>query len=226
MDIEGVFADVNWVTRVKSFFVPVSLLKTSSPFNESLEVVLYCNRFQLATQFALYSDGVKYLPAVRFVGAFRKSLLQVKDVLVLGTGLGSVVSVLRDSGIYPNFTLVELDEVVLDLAMQVHAVPKRGAITPLCENARVFMARNSNKFDLVFVDVFIGRLVPDFVRSAEFLRQCSNAVASKGLICINYIVDDPEEWEEFSETFKEVFADVKVLAFETNRLLVGKTVGE
>jgi spermidine synthase len=188
--------------------------------------MLYCNRLQLATRFALYSDGVKYLPAVRFVGAFRKSLLQVKDVLVLGTGLGSVVSVLRDSGIYPNFTLVELDEVVLDLAMQVHCAPKRGAITPVCGDAQGFMARNSRKFDLVFVDVFIGKLVPDFVRSTEFLMQCSKAVERGGLICINYIVDDPEEWEEFSETFREVFVEVKVLAFETNRLLVGKTAGE
>ena len=150
---------------------------------------------------------------------------RVKSVLALGAGLGSVVSVICRSGLSPRFTLVELDEVVLDLAMQIHGTVGERTIIPVCKDAGLFMEGNTGKFDLVFVDVFIGKLVPDFVRSKDFLEHCHRALSDIGLVCVNYIVEDLGEWEQFQVEFRKVFLDVNVLVFETNRLLVGKPRG-
>ena len=145
----------------------------------------------------------------------------VKNVLVLGGGLGSMVYVLDHKGYSPAISLVEQDKVVLRMAIDLFAAKKIAAkVEPVCSDALAHMERNKAKYDLVFIDVFNGRVVPDFVTSSAFLMLCKNAMADGGHLAFNYIINDDQEWETTKQTFASIFPEYKEIAIAVNRILI------
>lgn len=182
---------------------------------------MYRNQYQLATSDAIYSDGDRYRPAIAVADYLKPFLPAVKTVLVLGGGLASMVYVLRGKGYAPAFTLVEKDKVVLRMAMELFETTHTHAnISPVCNDAQAFMAQNKNVYDLVFLDVFMGRTVPEFVTTGEFLTLCKAGLAPNGRLAFNYIINDEQEWENVQQVFTEVFPEHKVLDHGINRIFV------
>ncbi len=193
----------------------------SGDTNPYLELTMYCNRLQLGTRDALYSDGDAYTPAVTAVNHLKEFLPSVKDVLVLGSGLGSMVQVMDSRGYMPRFTLVEKDKVVLQWAMELLPEKYKHNIKPVCDDAQLYMARNTAQADLIFIDIFDSRVVPDFVFTNGFLELCRGSLLPGGRVAFNYIVNDEQQWEGVRNTFSVVFADNKVVKSGVNRILIG-----
>ena len=190
----------------------------------NLPVVLYLssNQFRLGTPAALYSDGLRYPPAIRFLDLIGKELPAVKKALILGTGAGSTVGIINAKGSRPRITLVEMDEDILSWAVEILEPGNKGKLDPVCEDASAFMARNKERYDLIFVDVFVGREVPGFVMSDGFLRQCHAALNPGGFLGLNYIVNDDDDWYRDHETFLSIFPKAELISFDMNRVFVWK----
>jgi spermidine synthase len=186
-----------------------------------LEVSLYFNQFQLADKDALYSDGDRYLPAILAVNGLKQYLPDIKHVLTLGSGLASIVHVFDSKGYKPQFTLVEKDKVVLNWATELMPTGMAGRVVPICADAAVYMERNTEKFDLIFCDIFIGRVVPDFVITEQFFSQCKNSLNPGGHIAFNYLINNPKEWEKAEQVFASVFPNRKVQKSGMNRVIIG-----
>lgn len=148
-------------------------------------------------------------------------MVGINSVLVLGTGLGSLVQIMRRRGYNPHFTLVENDKVVLQWAMELLGKKKADKITPVCMDAKVFMKRNTGKFDLIFIDIFNSRVVPGFVTTTFFLTQCRESLTPGGHVAFNYMIDDPVEWLDTQQVFGEVFPEHTVINLGINRVFVG-----
>ena len=146
----------------------------------------------------------------------------MNSVLVLGAGLGSMVYVLRKRGYNPRYTLVENDKVILRWAMEFLGEDSTAAIEPICDDAMIFMGKNTAKYDLVFIDIFKGREVPDFVFTPLFLTHCRNSLAPGGRLAFNYIINDPQQWEQVKNRFTSVFLDNKILDDGINRILISR----
>ena len=188
--------------------------------NPDLELLLYRGRLQLATPDALYSDGDQYTPALATLAYFKDILPAVKNVLVLGSGLGSMLHIIRQKGVVTNNTLVDIDEVVLGWAMEFMQPDVAAHTTPICADAQDYMQQNTAKYDLVFIDIFNNRTVPDFVCGTEFLSLCAAAVAPGGHLGFNYIVNDPSQWVEVQENFKSVFRKQYIVENGVNKIFV------
>ncbi len=199
----------------------MSLRKGVSADNPYLELVIYRNRLQLVTTDVLYSDGDKYIPAVVVSRHFKAELASFKNVLVLGTGLGSIVHVLHKKKARPAYTLVERDEVVLEWAMEVFDTTIGSAgIEPVCADAQEFLQSHKRKYDLLFIDVFNGRHVPSFVISDDFLKQCKDHLTAGGHLAMNYIVNDESEWGQLQKLFSDIFPGYKAISRSVNKILV------
>lgn len=203
-----------------SFFYPVRMRKGSSTENPVLELFLYRNRWQLATADALYSDGNKYRPLVLAYKELAAKLPDAKNILVLGAGLGSAVSVMHRLGYRPAFTLVDKDQLVLQWALEKLGNSADHMITPVCEDARLFVQNNEQQFNLVIIDIFTGRVVPDFVSKQVFLENCRKSTMAGGSVVLNYIINHPKEWDDTLEIFNNVFPVHKVLKNGPNRIIV------
>ena len=203
-----------------SYIYPLSLRRRPGAVNPDLELLLYRGRLQLATPDALYSDGDHYTPALAALGYFKDILPAVKTVLVLGSGLGSTLHIIRQRRFNTTNTLVDIDEVVLGWAMEFMEADVAANTTPVCADALVFMQQNKTKYDFIFIDIFNNRTVPDFVCSTEFLSLCAAAMAPGGHIGFNYIVNDPEQWIEVQQNFKSVFRKQYIIEDGVNKIFV------
>lgn len=205
--------------RLLSQVIPVLLRKEQSQENPLLELYYYRGRYQLATADALYSDGEHYTPLKLGFKHIRKELPGVKSVLVLGTGLGSAVQVMKKMGFAPDFTLIEYDNTVLKWAMEV--MPDyAGTIRPMCIDAQAFMQTNTTKYDLLVLDIFISRVVPAFVTTAYFLTQCRNSINNEGKLIFNYIIQEKEEWHRVDAILRSVFPKCYCIDDGINRIII------
>ncbi len=190
--------------------------------NTHLEITLYKDQLQLGTKEVLYSDGDRYTPAVAAIKELNQFLPGIHTVLALGAGLCSIVHVVRKRKIDPHFTLVEKDKVVLEWAMELLEPNGPDKIRPVCADAMAFMQANTAKYDLLFLDVFKGRVVPSFVYTVDFLSRCRDCIAPGGHIAFNYIVNSKAEWEEVKNAFTSVFPESSIVASAANRILIGR----
>ncbi len=185
-----------------------------------LEIFLYCNRLQLGNDDILYSDGDRYRPALIAIDYLKTFLPSTKRVLVLGTGLGSIVRIIRGKGFDPHFTLIENDKEILKCAVEFLEEDCPSNIDPVCGDAMVFMQKNTANYDLIFIDIFKGRIVPDFVTTPAFLKNCFDSLAPGGHLAFNYIINDRHKWDSTLETFSEIFPHHKVINNGINRIFI------
>ena len=198
---------------------PVRVAKSSGTKNKVLELFLYRGQLQLATVDALYSDGTRYRPLKIAFKAIKGKLAGVKDVLLLGTGLASAVHILSKKGFTPSYTLVEHDNVVLELAKKYLPTDVK-QVEAHCTDALSFINNNEQKYDMLIVDIFDGRVAPEFVTSEEFLLKCRQSLNSDGIFILNYIINGYPLWEDAITSIKTVFPDTQVLEYEINRVIV------
>jgi len=216
------FIHIPFYKKLLSYLYPITLRKAAGTVNPDLELALHNNRLQLGSGDALYSDGDKYRPAVITVRKLKKVLPEVNNVLVLGIGLASMVQVMHKNGYFPHFTLVEIDEVVLQWAMELLPVNERTSIEPVCNSAMAFMERNTAQYDLIFIDIFDVRVVPDLVFTPVFLNLCKSAMTPGSHIVFNYIINDPQQWERVHAIFLSIFPDTEIVATDVNRILIAR----
>ncbi len=129
------------------------------------------------------------------------------------------------AGYDPNYTLVEKDKTVLGWAIEILGKGNSPKLEPVCRDAEAFMAENQRKYDLVFVDIFKGRTVPDFATTALFLKQCRDSLAPGGVLAFNYIEGDKREWEEVRGAIAGVFPGCQLVSQDDSRILISPPSG-
>jgi len=208
--------------RIISLFWPVRVGRESSVWNPQLDVLFYRGRFQLAAGDALYSDGAEYTPAIAVVDALAGFLQSVNGMLICGAGLGSMVEVISRRGFKPSFTLVERDPAVLRLARAYLEMRKIDRVNGVCDDAASFLRGNLGKYDLIFLDIFDSRVVPQFVLERGFLEQCRNCLTPGGRLALNYIINDELEWGIAKRNFAAVFPEHDIITNDINRIFVSR----
>ncbi len=213
---------LSFIQNVLSYLVPVRVFATQSPQHARLELYRYRGRWQLATADAFYSDGAVYSPMRLAFKALKKKVLFWKEVLVLGAGIGSAVLVLdKKYKARPQITLVDLDEAILTLAGEILAAEGHADhVELICENAETYVTLEERLFDVVIVDIFRGREVPDFALQPLFLQRCLARLRPGGPLVMNFIINNDASWEAFQQTLAAVMPGYKTLSQGINRIIL------
>lgn len=206
--------------KLLSYLYPVQIAKASTIHNSVLELCLSNGQFQLATHDALYSDGDRYRPLTIAFNHLGAVLYNIKDVLVLGTGLGSAAQIFHAKGLNPAYTFVEFDETILQWAMQTLPADVVAKSIPVCADALLFMNDHKQPHDMLVVDIFNSRVVPAFVTTEDFLKKCRRCIKPGGHFVLNYIVQNNTDWSTVERSVKSVFPDLTVLENGINRIMV------
>lgn len=207
---------VTRLQRILSFLFPVKIWKGSGTHNEVLELFLSNGEWQLATADAIYSDGTRYRPLAKAFNLLGQRLAAVERVLLLGSGMGSGVQILRKMGFHPDFVLVDADQRILELASLSLG---KDRTTYVCADAAQFVAQCTNRFDLIIVDVFIGRTVPSFVSDEGFIKKCRSMVHTGGTLVINYMLNSDEDKLRY-QMLKSQLSDMTVIDIGINKVIV------
>ena len=211
--------------RLLSHFMEMHIESTSSEHNPNLHVVLSKGRYQLCTDNAIYSFADLY---DNFNDAFKKIRLDqypIKNVLVLGLGLGSIPLILEKT--YQknyHYTTVEIDEEVNYLAHKYTLPELKSDMTMVCADAFSWVMTCEEKFDLITMDVFLDDVIPEHFEQQEFLSNLKGLLAQNGILMYNRLAlhkEDIEKCEAFyKNNFKPIFEKGGYLEVKGNWILV------
>jgi spermidine synthase len=111
----------------------------------------------------------------------------IKRVLILGLGAGSLPVYL--GRFLPNATIdtVELDPGVIDAAKKYFGLRETDRSHLIESDARVFLSRHSEPYDLIIVDAFTGSYIPFHLMTKEFYRLVHDRLAPHGVAAINIL---------------------------------------
>ena len=128
----------------------------------------------------------------------------IKRVLVLGLGAGSIPVYLQR--FLPDATIdaVELDPGVIDVAKKYFGLRETGKFRLIPGDARMFLNRHTEPYDLIFVDAFTGSYIPFHLMTKEFYQLVRNRLSPHGVAAFNFL-PTAEVFESNLRTVKLVF---------------------
>ncbi len=124
---------------------------------------------------------------VRLIDAYAPS---AHNALVLGVAAGMIPRYLQRKGL--KTTAVEINPNSLAAATQFFDFDPR-EVEVHVEDARTFVRRHRNAYDLVVTDLFHGDCTPDYLLTVEFFREVQACLRPGGVVIINTYFDPANE---------------------------------
>lgn len=218
----------NIFKRLLSYITEIHIESIQSDYNESLQVFLKDGRYQLCTPNAIYSYADKYDNFRESFDRLNLATTEIKNVLLLGFGLGSIPFMLEKVFAKKyTYTGVEIDEAVIYLASRYVLDELVSDIEVVQADAYAFINQNRVRYDLICIDIFVDDKIPDIFLTEEFLRDVSENLTKTGCILFNHLAyykgDIKAANEYYNDVFLQVFPNGSSLDVNKNRMMVSNT---
>ncbi len=183
--------------RLFSFFIPVTLYRTTSLVSKQLEVNWNNGQLVLDSSHTNYSYGSLQRilrHGLKKIG-FDK-IAKMQHILVLGVGGGSVLKTLVNELQYRGkITGVELDPAVIKLAYDYFQLQEIPQLNLIQGDAFDYVLKTAFKFDLIIVDVFQDTNMPNFLFEKFFADKLGSLLQAPGYILFNTMTLKAEDLE-------------------------------
>lgn len=196
--------------KLLSYLIPIKVYTKSSQISRTLEVTLSNGELVLDSKNTNYSYGSlqrilrKGLQHIGF-----EKIKTFKNILVLGVAGGSVIKTLKEEIDYKgNITGIELDPEIIEIANNYFNLDKTEGVSIIIDDAKQFVAKTKEKYDLVIVDIFQDKSMPEFLFEADFTENIKGIVNTQGYILFNTMVlnrKDKERNKAYTELFDNSF---------------------
>ncbi|KPK28216.1 MAG: hypothetical protein AMJ61_03195 [Desulfobacterales bacterium SG8_35_2] len=108
---------------------------------------------------------------------------EAHNVLLLGLGAGILAKQLVNRGV--QVTAVELEPRIGEVARQYFNLPD--SVRLFYEDARTYLNRTQERFDVVFLDVFAAENTPWYMMTTEAIERIKKVLHPDGILVINTI---------------------------------------
>lgn len=167
-----------------------------------------------------------YFNYTRFYGLGPALMPEAKSILMLGGGGYSVPKwLLSGKSALAKKTpdvlkIVEIDPVMTKTAKTYFGLKDSNNINIIHEDARAFLNRQTDKFDIIFMDVFNSHYsIPFQMGTLEAVTQLERALSPGGIILINLISaiqgEDGRLFRSIWSNLKKVFTDIRIYCVGT-----------
>lgn len=209
--------------HITSYLYPIVIEQCIGNISPYLEVTLVNGKYMLDTSKVNYSYGSLHKVFDQAFHNFNIKSREVKNVLILGFGAGSVASLLTEKyNIDCNLTGIEKDPIVIHLARKYFDLNRFKNLELICEDAYDYVQTHNKKFDVIVVDIYIDDQVPKCFHEKRFLKQLDRLLQDQGVLFFNKMVTTQKQKEEFDELAKNV-EELFGKGLTYNLLIVGTT---
>jgi spermidine synthase len=211
--------------------IPKVTFETDSKYNGHIEVIevgtvrkLKVNKVEQSVNHT--SESGKRLFWGKVFDVIKEEEPNLKDVLILGLGGGTVAHLLADHYKDVAITSVDIDPVMIEIGKKYfdvdkipnHTIIEADALRLVVVPEEFGLAVES--FQVVYVDLFIGEKYPDLGSSGNFVAAVKRMVRPGGLLVFNriYMPDDQDEVNTFVEYLENFLHNIKcvIVAGHTN----------
>jgi len=151
-------------------------------------------------------------------------IVPATNLVVLGLGAGRSVQVSRQVAPGLEIDAVEIDSQVVDVAERFFGLSRADAKLHVhIADARPWLARQSGKYDLAYVDLFQGGpYVPFYLTTVEFFELVRSRMTERGALILN--VYDPSPSKELlnaiGASLRRVFPSIEALPRKDENFVV------
>jgi len=220
-------SNVQIFKRLLSHLVELPVAEYKSEHNPELKVVLHCGRYKLLTNGAIYSFGDLYSNYRKCFERLDWGRQKIESCLILGLGLGSIPDMLVTKfNKNIRFTAVEIDELVIKLAMEYVLRPKKINVEVFTADAGAFIQWHHGRYDMICSDVFMGDRIPAGLQTEEALYSMKEMLKTHGLLLYNRLSrfqpDIKANLKFRDEVFLKVFPEGGYLDVQGNWMFVNR----
>jgi spermidine synthase len=130
-----------------------------------------------------------------------------RNILLLGTGGGSLIHFVKFHYPQCRLTSVELDSELQALMHQNMLLPKADeTLIYVIDDAANYLHSCSQKFDLILVDIFSGNQSPDWLLNAANIQQIYTLLSNQGAVAYNLLIDSEFEYNLFHRNLTRIFS--------------------
>ncbi|MCW5773213.1 MAG: fused MFS/spermidine synthase [Rhodospirillaceae bacterium] len=144
-----------------------------------------------------------------------------RKILMLGTAGGVALKEL--AAVYPDadITGVDLDPAVIKVAREYFGLKDVPRIRLVAEDARWFLYRTRDRYDVVAVDLYVTGTIPFFTATREFFALARDRMTENGVLIINVLSRRRGEARiaPFVRTLQDVFPNVYATSFGNYMLI-------
>lgn len=134
----------------------------------------------------------------------------IKNVLIIGMGGGSLPKAFRSYNPALIIDTVELDPAVAEVAYKYFKYTPDSRSTVHINDGRVFVRseiRKHRQYDLILIDAFDKDYIPEHMLTREFLTQIKSILSKSGIVAANTFTAGPLARSE-TATYQSVFGDI------------------
>ncbi len=186
-----------------------------SKISKTIEVTLHNGELVMDANSVNYSYGS--LQRALRVGLKQigfEPIQQMDSILVLGVAGGSVIKTLVDEIDYKGKIIgVELDPEIIAVANTYFGLDKISNLEIVIADAQEFIQRETQKHDLIIIDVFEDNVMPAFLFQKKFIDSALNLLQPKGIILFNTLNKD-NETNKRNQHFRNSF-DTSIIKITT-----------
>ena len=185
-----------------SYLIPQVILKTTSGYNQDIRIIEESGRLKLLVNGSRQSGRYIEWLWKKALNAFR--IPPCQSILVLGVGGGTVIHLLHKRYPDAHITAVDIDPQMIDIGKKYFGLARVTNLVLVIANAKDY--KITRAYDLVIVDLFIGRHIPEFVGNEKFLRRFRSST-----IIINYLreLEYKEKSRKLVDVLEKIFPVVK-----------------
>ena len=147
---------------------------------------------------------------------------------VLGNAGGTVARAFGEHWPEVDIDGVEIDPAVTDVGYDLLGMGDNPRLVTHDADARPFLRRTDERYDLVYVDAYHQPYVPFYLATKEFFELVRSRLEPGGLVALNVatVPGDDRLVDELAGTLAAVFPEVRVWpALRFNHVVVGLTDG-
>lgn len=184
-----------------SYIIPQIVARFSTKYNEDIRVVEESGKLKLLVNGSRQSGTYVEWLWKKALDAFR--LGTYRSILVLGVGGGTVIHLLAERFSQAHITGVDIDPQMIEIGKKYFGLSRIPNLRLVVADAKTYKPK---MYDLVIIDLFVGRHIPEFVRDENYLKRFGESI-----IIINYLREG-EYWEksvELEKIMKRIFRQVK-----------------
>lgn len=214
---------MNRIRYYLSYLFEVPIQQLESVQSGRLSITLHKGQLKLTTDRVVYSFGKHYHS---FSRAFEKIEVQnreVKNVLILGAGMGSILNLLENHPTIAKITAVENDPIILDAAVEFHQSTLRDKTKWVLGDAYSFIQDKKEQYDLVLFDVFVHERTPKQFLNKAFVDILWQSLSREGVVIFSKMsnLELMGENDDFKSVFQSVFEHSEVLHLYGNVIFIG-----
>lgn len=183
----------NIVCKCKSQYNNISVLKSDIG-----RILLFDDTYQGGIiNYSTFTGGFPY---TRYYHLSKLINPDIKKILVLGLGSGSVITDCQSIYDVKKIDIIEIDQQVINISKEYFDFKSNSNISIHCEEAYQYVSNCKEIYDLILVDVFEASGMPYRLMTKEFIELLFNITSNKGIVGVNYFGK-----ENIEEKGNEVF---------------------